>query len=136
MTTRVGAAYKRPLADDRPTGPGPRRAGDPDREVEDLSRRIAEVVNSAGPEIRGDLREYAIELLKEETEQSDVAHEPAEQASPQPFNPLAIALLLCLAALPLLLSIVFAPVGLAVLVIAAFMGVWGVLGIVFRRRRT
>lgn len=123
------------MADDRPTGPGPgpRRAGDPDREVEDLSRRIAEVVNSAGPEIRGDLREYAIELLKEETEQSDVAHEPA-QATPPEFNPLAIALLLLLAALPLLLSIVFAPVGLAVLVIAAIMGIWGVVATMFRRR--
>jgi len=123
------------LADDRPTtGPESRRAGDPDREVEDLSRRIAEIVNSAGPEARGDLREYAIELLKEETERSDVAHEPAGAASPPPFNPLAIALLLVLAALPLLLSIVFAPVGLAVLVIAAFMGVWGVIATMFRRR--
>ena len=122
------------MADDRPTGPGPRRAGDPDREVEDLSRRIAEVVNSAGPEIRGNLREYAIELLKEETEQSDVAHEPARTADPPPFNPLAIALLLVLAALPLLLSIVFAPVGLAVLVIAAIFGVWGVVSTMFRRR--
>jgi hypothetical protein len=122
------------LADDRPTGPGSRRTGDPDREVEDLSRRIAEVVNSAGPEIRGDLREYAIELLKEETEQSDVAHEQARAADPPPFNPLAIALLLVLAALPLLLSIVFAPVGLAVLVIAAIFGVWGVVATMFRRR--
>jgi hypothetical protein len=122
------------LADDRPTGSGSRRGGDPDREVEDLSRRIAEVVNSAGPEIRGNLREYAIELLKEETEQSDVAHEPAGTAAPPPFNPLAIALLLVLAALPLLLSIVFAPVGLAVLVIAAIFGVWGVVATMFRRR--
>ncbi len=123
------------MADDRPTtGPGSRRAGDPDREVEDLSRRIAEIVNSAGPEARGDLREYAIELLKEETEQSDVAHEPPGSKSPPPFNPLAIALLLVLAALPLLLSIVFAPVGLAVLVIAAIMGFWGVIATMFRRR--
>ena len=134
MTTSVGAAYKSPLADDRPTGPGSGRAGDPDREVEDLSRRIAEVVNSAGPGVRGDLREYAIELLKEETEQSDVAHESVGPAGPQPFNPLAIALLLVLAALPLLLSIVFAPVGLAVLVIAAIMALWGVIVTVFRRR--
>lgn len=93
------------------------------------------MVNSAGPELRGDLREYAIELLKEETEQSDVAREPpVPGAPPPPFNPLAIALLLVLAALPLLLSIVFAPVGLAVLVIAAVMGVWGVFATVLRRR--
>ena len=124
------------MADDRPTGPGSRRAGDPDREVEDLSRRIAEIVNSAGPEARGDLREYAIELLKEGTEQSDVAHEPRGTATPPPFNPLAIALLLVLAALPLLLSIVFAPVGLAVLAIAGIMGIWGVIATMFGRHRT
>ena len=125
------------MADDRPTGPGPGpRRGDPDREVEDLSRRIAEIVNSAGPDARGDLREYAIELLKEETEQSDVAHEPRGTGTPPPFNPLAIALLLVLAALPLLLSIVFAPVGLAVLAIAAVMGLWGVISTMFQRRRT
>jgi len=122
------------LADDRPTGPGSRRAGDPDREVEDLSRRIAEIVNSAGPDARGDLREYAIELLKEETEQSDVAHEHRGTDTPPPFNPLAIALLLVLAALPLLLSIVFAPVGLAVLGLAALFGMWGVIATMFRRR--
>lgn len=92
------------------------------------------MVNSAGPEIRGDLREYAIELLKEETEQSDVAHQPVASATPPPFNPLAIALLLVLAALPLLLSIVFAPVGLAVLVIAGIMAMWGVIATMFRRR--
>ena len=92
------------------------------------------MVNSAGPEVRGDLREYAIELLKEGTEQADVAHQPGGTASPAPFNPLAIALLLVLAALPLLLSIVFAPVGLAVLVIAAIMGIWGVIATMFRRR--
>jgi hypothetical protein len=122
------------LADDRPTGPGSRRAGDPDREVEDLSRRIAEIVNSAGPDARGDLREYAIELLKEETEQSDVAHETRGADTPPPFNPLAIALLLVLAALPLLLSIVFAPVGLAVLGLAALFGIWGVIATMFGRR--
>jgi len=122
------------LADDRPTGPGSRRAGDPDREVEDLSRRIAEIVNSAGPDARGDLREYAIELLKEETEQSDVAHESRGTDTPPPFNPLAIALLLVLAALPLLLSIVFAPVGLAVLGLAALFGIWGVIATMFQRR--
>lgn len=93
------------------------------------------MVNSAGPEVRGNLREYAIELLKEETEQGDVALEPAgTRSAPPPFNPLAIALLLVLAALPLLLSIVFAPVGLAVLVIAAIMGLWGVVATMFRRR--
>ena len=92
------------------------------------------MVNSAGPEVRGDLREYAIELLKEGTEQADVAHQRGGTASPAPFNPLAIALLLVLAALPLLLSIVFAPVGLAVLVIAAIMGIWGVIATMFRRR--
>jgi VIT1/CCC1 family predicted Fe2+/Mn2+ transporter len=135
LTTARRAAYNRSLADDHPTtGPGSRRQEDLDRQVEDLSRRIAEVVNSAGPEARDDLREYAIGLLKEETERTDVDAATTAARSTPPFNPLAIALLLVLAALPLLLSIVFAPVGIAVLALAAVMGAWGVLATVFRRR--
>jgi VIT1/CCC1 family predicted Fe2+/Mn2+ transporter len=125
------------LAEDRRT---PDSAADRqqalDDEVEGLARRIAEVVNSAGAEQRQDLREYAIGLLKEETEHTDAPSAPVDGPhAPAPrFNPLAIALLLVLASLPLLLSVVFAPVGLAVLVLAGLMAVWGVLLTVFRRR--
>jgi hypothetical protein len=123
------------LAEDRRTpDPAAARQRALDREVEDLTRRIADVVNSAGAE-RQDLREYAIGLLKEETELTDAPPAPVEGShAPVPrFNPLAIALLLVLASLPLLLSVVFAPVGLAVLGLAGLMALWGLLAAVLRR---
>jgi hypothetical protein len=104
-----------------------------DRQVEELTHRIAEVVNSAGAEARQDLREYAIGLLKEETELTDAGSPATDTPHAQPFNPLAIALLLLLAAVPLLVSIVFAPVGLGVLVLAGLMGAWGVISTLLRR---
>jgi hypothetical protein len=122
------------LAEDRRTpDPAGERQRELDEQVEELARRIAQVVNSAGAEARQDLREYAIGLLKEETELTDAPTSPAEESHAPPFNPLAIALLLVLAALPLLLSVVFAPVGLAVLGFALVIGLWGVIATVFRR---
>jgi len=124
------------LAEDRPDRPADQR-GDleakRDSEIEDLTRQIAAVVNSAG-EDRQDLRDYAIGLLKEETESADAPSARVEITDASRFSPLAIALLLVLVALPLLLSIVFFPVGLAVLALAAIMGTWGVLATVFGRR--
>lgn len=116
---------------------GPDRSADQrrqrDGEIEALTKQIAAVVNSAGVEGRGDLRDYAIGLLKEETEFAEAPAAPVEITDAARFNPLAIALLLGLVSLPLLLSIVFAPVGLAVLCLAAVMGVWGILATLFSR---
>ena len=60
------------MAEDRRT---PDRQRELDQRVEDLARQLADVVNTAGLESRQDLREYAIGLLKEETERDDA---PAE----------------------------------------------------------
>ncbi len=92
------------------------------------------MVKSAGVDGRKDLRDYAIGLLKEETEFAEVPPAPVEITDAAKFNPLAIAMLLGLVALPLLLSIVFVPVGLAVLCLAGLMGAWGVLATLFSRR--
>ena len=122
------------MAGDRPTpSPAADRQRELDAQVEDLTRQIAAVVNNAGPEVRQDLREYAIGLLREETELADAPLVAAGVTHAARFNPLAIALLLVLVSLPLLLSIVFAPVGLAVLVVAGLMGVWGLASILFGR---
>ena len=74
-----------------------------DAEVEDLTRRLADVVSRAGPEHRQDLREYAIGLLREETEFAEAPPGEAPGARAAPFNPLALGLLLGLVSLPLLL---------------------------------
>ena len=100
-----------------------------DSEVEDLTRRIADVINTAGAEQRQDLREYALGLLKEETEVQD---EPAPASrSRRSTNPLGMAVLLGVVAVPL--ALLFAPVGLTLLAVAAVLGVWGVVAILVRR---
>ena len=125
------------MAEDRPERPRDDEktlAAERDSEIEELTRQIAAVVKSAGAESRQDLRDYAIGLLKEETESLAAPPAPVEITDASRFNPLAIAMLLGLVAIPLLLSIVFFPVGLAVLVLAALMGLWGLLATLFSRR--
>ena len=123
------------MAEDRPNRPASSQGSEAERdsEIEELTRQIAAVVNSAG-EDRQNLRDYAIGLLEEETESADAPAARVEITDASRFNPLALALLLVLVALPLLVSIVFFPVGLAVLVLAAIMGVWGLLATAFGRR--
>ena len=104
-----------------------------DRTVEDLARRLVEVVNGASPEQRPALREYAMELLRDGTEVGDaipvsVADVKTNAAA---TNPIGIALLLGILSFPAL--ILFTPVGLVLLAMALVMGVWGVLATLLRR---
>lgn len=119
------------MTDDRPTPDAAEEQRRLDAEIEQLTRRIADVVKAADAGQRQDLREYAIGLLKEETEFAEAP--PTEIASrpAAPFNPLALGLLLGLVALPLLL--VFAPFGLVMLLVAGVMIVWGLVSTFFRR---
>ena len=104
-----------------------------DDKVEDLAQRIVQVVNAANPEQRQDLREYAMELLRDGTEASDVS--PAPRVNPKTnaaaTNPLGLGLLLGVLGLPALL--LFPPVGLVLLAVALVLGVWGVLATLLRR---
>ena len=102
-----------------------------DAEVESLARKIAEVVNTAGAENRQDLREYAIGLLREETERDDAAAGPPSSQPAQAFSPLALAILVGLVSLPLL--ILFTPLGMGLFVVAVLLGIWGLIDTVFRR---
>ena len=99
--------------------------------MEDLARRLAEIINKAGPGHRQDLREYAIDLLREGTE-------AVGQAGPKPgpvprtgTNPLGMAILLGVIGLPMF--VLFAPMGIALLGTALVLGTWGVLSVVLRR---
>ena len=94
-----------------------------DTRVEELTREIADLVNTAGVESRQHLREYAIDLLKEETERDDAAA-PTTAGEPEArtnFSPLAFAILIGVVALPLVL--LFAPLGLGLLAVAIVMGI-------------
>jgi hypothetical protein len=110
------------LTEERRT-PGPGEQAQADAQVEDLARQLANVINSAGVESRQDLREYALGLLKEETEVTDapaLRPSPGKQAAGS--NAIAVALVLGLASLPLML---FPGVGVTVLGLAILMGLWG-----------
>ena len=117
------------MAEDRRT---PDRQRELDQRVEDLARQLADVVNTAGLESRQDLREYAIGLLKEETERDDApeATSGSETHAPQ-FSPLAFAILIGLVSLPLVL--LFAPLGLGLFGMAVLMGIWGLIDTFFHR---
>jgi hypothetical protein len=90
-------------------------------------------VNAAGPEHRQDLREYAIDLLREGTEVVDapVARPAAGRGKSGSQNPLGLGLLLMLVGLPL--SFLFAPMGIGLVAVAFVMCLWGIVMIVFRR---
>lgn len=100
-------------------------------EVEELTGRLATLVNNAGDGLRQEMREYAVGLLKEETEVAEAP--PARESSTDAANtnPIGIAILLFVVSLPLFL--LFAPVGLVIMAIAGVMGIWGVLQTVLRR---
>jgi len=123
------------LKEHRPTPERP-SPGEPalDARVEELTRRLVSVVNGATPEQRPALREYALELLREGTEIGDTVQAPpagATGARATGSNPIGIALLLGMLALPALL--LFPPVGLVLLAVAGVMGVWGVASILLAR---
>jgi hypothetical protein len=118
------------LAED-PRTPGRVAQPEVDAQVEDLARKIAELVNTAGVENRQDLREYAIELLKEETERDDASTAPPSSNPAQAFSPLAFAILVGFVSLPLL--VLFTPLGMGLFVVAVLLGIWGLIDTFVRR---
>ena len=122
------------MAEDRrtPDQASAARQRELDTQVEELTRQIADLVNTAGVESRQHLREYAIDLLKEETERDDgPAITSGEREASTNFSPLAFAILIGVVSLPLVL--LFAPLGLGLLGVAVIMGIWGVIDIFVRR---
>ena len=89
-------------------------------------------MNTAGPEHRQDLREYAIDLLREGTEAVDApAARPAATRGKGGQNPLGLGILLMLVGLPL--CILFAPMGIGLVAVASVMCLWGIVATVIRR---
>jgi len=127
LTTQPRPPRTPNLAEDRRTpDQGATRQRELDAQVEELTRQIADLVNSAGIESRQHLREYAVDLLKEETERDDASPATSsETKSTANFSPLAFAILTGLVALPLVL--LFAPLGLGLLGVAIVMGIWGLI---------
>ena len=108
-----------------------RRQRELDAQIEDLTQRLVEVVNKAGPEHRQDLREYAIDLLRDATEAVDATASRPARTRKASNNPLGLGLLLLFVGLPM--TLLFAPMGIGLVGIALVMCFWGVVMIVIRR---
>jgi hypothetical protein len=117
--------------EERTVGEAPEVAHDHDAQVETLAQSMIDVINSAEPAQRQILREYAVDMLKAGTEIVEPASVRARQGTESSGNPLGIALLLGMAALPMML--LFLPVGLTLLALALVLGVWGVVSMAVRR---
>ena len=96
-----------------------------------LARQIAELINGAGREQRQDLREYALGLIKEETEVIEAPGAPSDKTRSADTNPLGLALLLAVVAFPM--GILFPFVGVTMFAIALVLGLVGLVSVLIRR---
>ncbi len=103
--------------------------------VEDLTRVLAQTINGADvperPDIRAELKEFAINLLQESIPAEPVAV-AAVQNGKATFNPLAMGIPLFFAGAVLI--VLFPPVGMMLFAASMVMIVWGfVTSMVMRR---
>lgn len=104
--------------------------------VEDLTRMIANTINEAEvperPEIRAELRDFAINLLKESVVPSEpVVALPADGGAT--FNPLAMGIPVFFAGGVLIF--LFPPVGMMLFAASVVLIVWGLATSMMPRRR-
>ncbi len=104
--------------------------------VEDLTRVLATAINEADvperPEIRTELRDFAITLLKESIVLPETMRVAAEGVG-GPFNPLAMGIPLFFAGSVLIF--LFPPVGMLLFAGAVLMIGWGLVTSMVARRR-
>ena len=100
-------------------------------QIESLARDLARTISTAPPGQREQLRDMAVQLLRDEVE---LAPPPDLAAAPNTAstNPFAIGIPLLLVGFVML--ILFPPVGLLLCAAAALMMLWGVASVVFARR--
>lgn len=92
-----------------------------DERVERIAQELGEAIDHEDdPERRAELRDYAAELVREETAGPD-----ASRPAARPMGPLAVAVLLFLVGCVLLL--VATPIGIVFLLLAGVAGAWGVI---------
>ena len=134
----------------RRSPPDPRRTGDSrgrgaaiepkdadalDSRVEHLTRELAEAINDADAAGRVEMRDYAIDLLRdsvgsEVTEPSGAR--PRADARP-PLNPFALGIPILL--IGALLTVIFPPVGAALLALGTVTCLVGIVMAMFRSAR-
>lgn len=103
-----------------------------DARVEGLARELARTINGGAAESREQLRELAIELIRDGVITESVRDEADVRPGAGGFNPFGVAIPLSLAGA--LLIILFPPVGLLLFMAALFMAGWGIVATVLTRR--
>lgn len=102
-----------------------------ERRIVDHAHDLATTISTAAPEERERLREMVVHLLREEVE--IVSATPAVPRSGGPTNPFGIGIPLILVGA--IMMILFPPVGLLLLAVAALMMVWGLAAVMTRHER-
>lgn len=100
--------------------------------VEELARDLAQQINSYPTEQREQLREMAVHLVRDEVQiqQAQIERDPG--AMQPAFNPLGMAIPLCLVGAVML--VLFPPVGLTLFAVAFLMALWGLAAVWLVRR--
>jgi hypothetical protein len=103
--------------------------------VEDLAREIIKTVNEAEvaerPNIRAELKDFAISLLQDSIAPVEPVSAVAEESAGATFNPLAMGIPLLLVGA--VLFFLFPPVGMMLFAVAVLMVVWGLFASLVRR---
>ena len=103
--------------------------------VEGLARGIIETINQAEvpgrPDIRAELKEYAISLLQDAIVPAEPIGVAADETVDEKFNPLGMGIPLVFAGV--VLFFLFPPVGMMLFAAAVVMIVWGVMASLLRR---
>jgi hypothetical protein len=134
---------RRPPADSQaaPGTPGqgavidPKDADAVDSRVEQLTRELAEAINEAEADGRVVMRDYAIDLLRDSVGSDAGAEtsEPTEGSKAPPVNPFALGIPVVL--IGVVLTFIFTPVGVVLLLLGVLICVLGVAMAMFRSAR-
>lgn len=104
--------------------------------IEGLARGIIEAINEAEvsgrPDIRAELKDFAIGLLQDASVPAQPVDAAASETSDEKFNPLGIGIPLFFAGV--VLFFLFPPVGMMLFAAAAVMVVWGLMASLVGRR--
>jgi hypothetical protein len=105
-----------------------------DARIARLSREIADVVHEADPRDRDTLREYAADLVREDTATAARPEGASieKPGTPRRFSPFALAALLLLGAG--LFLVVLPPAGVVLLLVSVVLMGWGVVDVLASRR--
>lgn len=113
----------------------PKDADAVDSRVEQLTRELADAINDAQASGRAEMRDYAIDLLRDSvgSEVAERTGPPSSAAARPPLNPFALGIPILL--IGALLTVIFPPIGAAMLGVGTVTCLVGMAMAMFRSAR-